>query len=63
MKAVVKADPRPECVVQELEIPRPKPDEALIRIAAAGLCGTDVAIRNNTFMGRLFLGYKESALY
>ncbi len=52
MKAVVKVDQRPECEVQEVEIPRPKPDEALIRISAAGLCGTDVAIRNNTFMGR-----------
>lgn len=52
MRAVIKIDKRPECVVQEVEIPKPKPDEALIRIQAAGLCGTDIAIRNNTFMGR-----------
>jgi L-iditol 2-dehydrogenase len=52
MKAVIKIDKRPECVVQEVEIPKPKPDEALIKVEAAGLCGTDIAIRNNTFMGR-----------
>ncbi len=52
MKAVIKVDKRPECVVQEVEIPKPRPDEALLKIAAAGLCGTDIAIRNNTFMGR-----------
>ena len=52
MKAVIKVDKRPECVVQEVEIPKPRPGEALLKIAAAGLCGTDIAIRNNTFMGR-----------
>lgn len=52
MKAVIKIDRRPECVVQEVEIPKPRHDEALIKIGAAGLCGTDIAIRNNTFMGR-----------
>ena len=52
MKAVIKLDNRPECLVQEVEIPKPKDEEALIKIGAAGLCGTDVAIRNNTFMGR-----------
>jgi len=52
MKAVIKIDKRTECVVQEVGIPEPRHDEALIRISAAGLCGTDIAIRNNTFMGR-----------
>jgi 2-desacetyl-2-hydroxyethyl bacteriochlorophyllide A dehydrogenase len=52
MKAMVKVDQRLECVLQEVAIPQPKPDEALIKVQAAGLCGTDVAIRNNTFMGR-----------
>ncbi len=52
MKAVIKIDKRPECVVQEVEIPKPRQDEALIKIGVAGLCGTDIAIRNNTFMGR-----------
>lgn len=52
MRAWVKIDKRPEFVEQEVEIPQPKPDEALIKVNAAGLCGTDVAIRNNSFMGR-----------
>lgn len=52
MKAAVKLDERPELFLQEVEVPKPGPDEALIRVKAAGLCGTDVAIRNNTFMGR-----------
>lgn len=52
MKAWVKMDNRPEFVEQEVEIPKPKPDEVLIKVSAAGLCGTDVAIRNNSFMGR-----------
>ena len=52
MKAIVKLDKRPEFLVQEVEIPKPKPDEALVKVNAAGLCGTDVAIKNNTFMGR-----------
>ena len=52
MKACVKIDKRPELLIQEVDIPRPTSDEALIRVDAAGLCGTDVAIRNNSFMGR-----------
>ncbi|HWU38942.1 MAG TPA: alcohol dehydrogenase catalytic domain-containing protein, partial [Candidatus Acidoferrum sp.] len=52
MKAAVKIDRRPEYFIQDVEVPKPAPDEALIRVQAAGLCGTDVAIRNNTFMGR-----------
>ncbi|NVM25763.1 MAG: alcohol dehydrogenase catalytic domain-containing protein [Desulfobacterales bacterium] len=52
MKAIVKVDKRLEYVEQEMEIPKPKPDEALIKVNVAGLCGTDVAIRNNNFMGR-----------
>ncbi len=52
MKAVLKTDSRPLFVLRDEKIPEVKNDEALVRIAAAGLCGTDVAIRNNTFMGR-----------
>ncbi|MCX7788905.1 MAG: alcohol dehydrogenase catalytic domain-containing protein [Spirochaetes bacterium] len=52
MKAIVKINDRPEFVLQEVEKPTPKPDEVLVKVLATGLCGTDVAIRNNTFVGR-----------
>ncbi len=52
MKAVVKVDDSSEFIVQEQDIPGIAADEALVKVLAAGLCGTDVAIRNNTFMGR-----------
>lgn len=52
MKTAVKVDSRPEFIVREGRIPEVKPDEALIKVITIGLCGTDVAIRNNTFMGR-----------
>ncbi|NWF91848.1 MAG: alcohol dehydrogenase catalytic domain-containing protein [Syntrophaceae bacterium] len=52
MKAALKTDARPLLILKEEKIPEVKNDEALIKIAAAGLCGTDLAIRNNTFMGR-----------
>lgn len=52
MKAAVKVDERPLYIMQEVDIPEIKPDEALVRVKTVGLCGTDVAIRNNTFMGR-----------
>ncbi len=52
MKAVVKVGSSPEFVVRDEPLPVIKPSEALIKVRTAGLCGTDVAIRNNAFMGR-----------
>lgn len=52
MKAAVKNDERPLLVIQEAASPEPQPDEALIKVRTIGLCGTDVAIRNGTFVGR-----------
>lgn len=52
MKAAVKVDERKELVLSEREIPKLQHDEALVKVIAASICGTDVAIRNNTFMGR-----------
>ncbi len=52
MKAAIKIDERPVFVIQDVEKPAPKPDEALIKVLSIGLCGTDVAIRNNSFVGR-----------
>jgi threonine dehydrogenase-like Zn-dependent dehydrogenase len=52
MKAILKLDERPIYALQTVERPVPKPDEVLVKVLATGLCGTNVAIRNNTFVGR-----------
>ena len=44
MKAAIKLDQRPEFILQETEVPDPQPDEALIKVKAAGLCGTDMLL-------------------
>jgi len=52
MKAAVKVDEAKRFVIMDVPMPEPKPSEALVKIRTVGLCGTDVAIKNNTFMGR-----------
>ena len=52
MQAAVKIDERKELILEERQVPRPKPDQALVKVIATGICGTDVAIRSNVFMGR-----------
>lgn len=52
MKAVLKKDESKELLIIDTDIPKVKPDQVLVKVNTAGLCGTDVAIRNNTFMGR-----------
>jgi 2-desacetyl-2-hydroxyethyl bacteriochlorophyllide A dehydrogenase len=52
MKAAVKVDQKEECIIKDIPIPTPGPDEALVKVKAAGFCGTDVAIIENHFMGR-----------
>lgn len=43
MKAFVKVKPESGGVeYRDWEVPEPKPDEVLIQVAAAGLCGTDI---------------------
>ncbi len=44
MKALVKTTPGPGCELVELPVPAPGPGEVLIRVAAAGICGTDLHI-------------------
>ncbi len=50
MKALVYKQPG-DVRVEEREIPAPKPGEALIRVAAAGLCGTDRHIADGSYRG------------
>ena len=52
MRAAVKVDASPQLVLRDEPQPQCDRDEALVKMRFAGLCGTDVAIRNNSFMGR-----------
>lgn len=45
MRAIRKRDPGPGLVLDELPVPTPGPDEVLIRIEAASICGTDLHIK------------------
>lgn len=44
MKAVVKARPEPGVQIAEVPEPRPGEDEILVRVEAASICGSDLAI-------------------
>lgn len=44
MKALVKKEARKGLWLEEVEKPKPKPDEVLIRVKKASICGTDVHI-------------------
>jgi len=52
MKAAAKVDEQKRYEIQQVAIPEPAPTQALVKVKAIGLCGSDIAIRNNTFMGR-----------
>ena len=52
MKAAIKVDEKKWYVVTKIPIPELGPQDVLMKVDTIGLCGTDVAIRNNTFMGR-----------
>jgi threonine dehydrogenase-like Zn-dependent dehydrogenase len=44
MKPVMKAEPIPGIKMGDLPVPQISPDEVLIRVRAAGICGSDVHI-------------------
>jgi threonine 3-dehydrogenase len=44
MRALVKMEPKAGMVLREVPIPTCGPSEALIRVQAAGVCGTDLHI-------------------
>ncbi len=52
MKAIVKESDEKRYVVKQVPIPKLGPNDVLMKVDTIGICGTDVAIRNNTFMGR-----------
>jgi threonine 3-dehydrogenase len=46
MKAIVKTRMMPGAELLDVEIPRPKSDEVLVKVKATSICGTDVHIYN-----------------
>src|SRR5262245_37460679 len=46
MKAIVKAAPGKGMVIRDVPVPEVGPTEVLIRVHAAGICGTDAHIYN-----------------
>jgi threonine 3-dehydrogenase len=46
MKAIVKTRMAPGAELLDVEMPRPKPDEVLVKVKATSICGTDVHIYN-----------------
>ncbi len=44
MRALVKAAPEPGCELVEMPVPTPGPDDVLLKVAAGGICGTDLHI-------------------
>jgi threonine 3-dehydrogenase len=46
MRAVVKAEAAPGAVLAQVPIPQPGPEDILVRVRAASMCGTDLHIYN-----------------
>jgi len=44
MRAVVKSDPSPGIRIMDVGLPQPKGGEVLVRVEAAGICGSDIHI-------------------
>ena len=44
MRALVKASAGPGCEIADVPVPEPRRGEALVRVSAAGICGTDLHI-------------------
>ncbi|MBP7764887.1 MAG: NAD(P)-dependent alcohol dehydrogenase [Syntrophaceae bacterium] len=47
---------------EELDLDEPRPDEILVRIAAAGICHTDVTVRNNPLVLPVVLGHEGAGI-
>lgn len=63
MRALMKTDRGPgNLELREIEEPRPRKDEVLIEVAAAGICGTDVHIKHDQtfYTPPIVLGHEYS---
>lgn len=48
--------------IEQLELDTPHPDEILVRVAAAGICHTDLTIRDNPLVLPIVLGHEGSGI-
>ena len=55
MKAIVKTRMAPGAELWDVEMPRPKPDEVLVKVKATSICGTDVHIYNWDSAAQVYL--------
>lgn len=63
MKALVKIDKGKDLLeIKTVPVPEPRGGEALVRVKAAGICGTDIHIRHDTFpyLAPVILGHEFS---
>lgn len=44
MKAIAKTNPEPGAEIIDIPVPRPGPNELLVKVAACGICGSDLHI-------------------
>jgi aryl-alcohol dehydrogenase len=49
-------------LLEELDLDEPRPDEILVRIAGAGICHTDVTVRNNPLVLPVVLGHEGAGI-
>lgn len=69
MKAIVKATKEPGSLkLVNMKIPIPSPNQVLVKIKAASICGTDISILENRYIGRkevpipLVLGHEGAGI-
>ncbi len=64
-RGVIAREPNGPGVVEEFNVPRPGPGEALVRILASGVCHTDLSAKNGVFGTDYFpflLGHEGSGI-
>jgi len=59
--AVIREKGKP-FVLDEVELDEPRPDEILVRMAATGICHTDVTLRDNPLVLPVVLGHEGSGI-
>src|SRR5680860_1637039 len=64
-RVVIAREPNKPGIVEEFNVPRPGPGEALVKILASGVCHTDLSAKNGVFGTDYFpflLGHEGSGI-